>query len=312
VRRGIQQEYALSAPWHGASTFLDSIATATHSSKRSFGEAQLRHGCLEALQTRLRRAGEVFKWRIAPRLSHYLREVPAAASPTMACLHAEILRLGGSPVELARILRNPAFVNDPTEWLEEGPERTFWEDTVRWLSAHRDEITDDESDAILSWAMHESTESGHAGQTPFSWSSRRARAVVARSLEYRRSLQLPWIECRWGGHGWSWELQEGEGTTWSFEELSSGQALYEEGQAMHHCVVSYVARCLAGCSAIVSMRCNGQRRLTIEISPATRAIAQARGVHNRAASADEQRVLLAWMSAVVAGAARALRPPLKA
>lgn len=250
----------------------------------------------------LRRAGEVFNWRIAPKLSHYLRRVPEGASPTEACIHAEILRLGGSAVEAARILRNPAFVTDPTEATGESAARTFWEDTVRWLSAHRDEISDDESDAVLSWSMHELTESTHAGRAPFSWSGRRARPVVARSLEYRRALRMPWIDCQWRRHGWGWELREGESTTWSFEELSSGRALYEEGEAMHHCVVSYVARCLAGQSAIVSLKQDGQRRLTIEIFPATRAIAQVRGSYNRAATADEERVILAWMSAVVAGA----------
>lgn len=50
---------------------------------------------------------------------------------------------------------------------------------------------------------------------------------------------------------------------------------------LHHCVYSYDGRCVAGASAIVSLRLNGKARVTIEVSPASKRIVQARGTCNR-------------------------------
>lgn len=247
----------------------------------------------------LKRAADFFHWNIPARFTHHLFGVPYEASPTEACLMAEVKRLGGSDVDCDRILRNPAFVIDPTEPSADESHREFWHDTVSWLIAHREAITDEECSLILSWAMHEYTEAHRADSPPFSWKGRRVRAVLARSVEYQREVENPWYRYRWRRHGWNWRLDDPPHGTWSFIELTSGDDLFEEGRELRHCVASYAGRCVSGYSAIVSIRYNDVRRITIEISPRTRRVVQARGLCNRQANAEELRVLSLWMTNVV-------------
>src|SRR5262249_42667421 len=93
----------------------------------------------------LKRAPEIFRWKIHARFRHYLQEARAQASPTEACLFAEVKRLGGSQTDFARVLQNPAFVIDPTERSAVESHSSFWHDTVRWLVTHGQAITDEES-----------------------------------------------------------------------------------------------------------------------------------------------------------------------
>jgi hypothetical protein len=81
---------------------------------------------------------------------------------------------------------------------------------------------------------------------------------------------------------------------WAVRELTSGEELYEEGRAMSHCVASYSLRCHGGASAIFSLTCDGERRLTLELDPQTRRIVQARGEHNRGPTPEEQAQMDEW------------------
>ena len=99
-----------------------------------------------------------------------------------------------------------------------------------------------------------------------------------------------------------WSVEVG-GVTWSVAELTTGEALAEEGQRMQHCVATYAAKVRAGRCTIFSLRCDGERRLTVELRPSTRAVVQVKGLRNRAADRDEQRMLTRWAGerAVVVG-----------
>jgi len=247
----------------------------------------------------LKRAAHYFDWDVPAGFAHHLAAAPADLSPTEACILAEVRRQGGDEIDCRRILRNPAFVIDPTERSAAGSHRKFWHDTLRWLIAHREAITDQQSDLILSWAMHEYTETDRAGLPAFSWKGRRVRAVLERSVAYHREVENPWYRYSWQGHGWDWVLEVPPHGKWSFVELTSGDELFQEGKAMRHCVASYAGRCASGYSAIVSLRYNQQRRVTIEITPRTKQIVQARGLCNRPADAEAQRALSLWMATVV-------------
>ncbi|MCU0916685.1 MAG: PcfJ domain-containing protein [Planctomycetes bacterium] len=251
----------------------------------------------------LKRAGELFDWRVSPRLAHGLQQAPAEASPVEACVFAEVLRLGGTEIDAARVLGNPAFVIDPTEFSATGSHWDFWQDTVRWLSAHRAALTDEQSQQILSWAMHEYTEAerrrGQRDWQPYTWKGRRVRGVLERSAAYHRQIARPYLDYAWCSHHWDWVLDEGAPGQWTFAELTSGAELFREGQAMHHCVASYAGRCAAGHAAIVSLSHEGVRRVTVEINPRTRQIVQARGACNRSADPAEQRAIHLWLKTIV-------------
>jgi len=247
----------------------------------------------------LKRVGELFQWNISNRFQHYLYDVPAKASPIQACIYAEVKRLGGRDIDFARVIRSLALVVDPTEPSANASHAGFWHETVRWLIHHRDDITDEQSDLILSWAMHEYTEAERAHARPFSWKGRSVAAVLERSIAYRRQLERPWSGYRWSGHSWDWVMDQVPLGRWSFIELTSGEDLFLEGQAMHHCVASYASRCASGYSAIVSLRLDDVRRITVEIDLRTRQVVQARGPFNRPVQPEEQMAIGQWMKTIV-------------
>jgi hypothetical protein len=247
----------------------------------------------------LRRAANLFGWNVPGRFEHYLRGAPAGASPAEACTFAEVTRLGGTPGDCRRILSNPAFVVDTTEAAGRVAHPEFREDAVRWVIAHSSAISDEQCEMILAWAMHEYTEAIGRRDKPFSWKKRGLRAVLERSLAYQRQLESPGARYRWLPRGWDWKPADPALDGWCFVELTSGDALFREGQAMRHCVAGYAGRCASGFSAIVSARFHDARRLTLEVNPTTGQVMQARGVCNRHPNGEEQRAVRRWLDAVV-------------
>lgn len=71
-----------------------------------------------------------------------------------------------------------------------------------------------------------------------------------------------------GGLAWASRLPSFEGDGgWSAVALASSGALAEEGRSMRHCVATYAQRCAAGESCIFSLRKNGERIATLELTP---------------------------------------------
>jgi len=80
-------------------------------------------------------------------------------------------------------------------------------------------------------------------------------------------------------------------------QLRTAADLVAETRAMHHCVASYAAKCIAGNASIWSLRRraagNTERLLTIELDRQHRAI-QVRGFANRTARPEERKLLERW------------------
>ena len=83
-----------------------------------------------------------------------------------------------------------------------------------------------------------------------------------------------------------------------FEQLLNLDSLKEEGEALHHCVGGYASKCGQGESAIVSMRRNGRRTITIEMDRENRKVTQVRGKYNRSPSRTESAWIIQWCEAV--------------
>jgi PcfJ-like protein len=88
---------------------------------------------------------------------------------------------------------------------------------------------------------------------------------------------------------------------WRVDEIRSTKELAAEGHRMNHCVYSYAPSIQNGQASIWSMTLEDGRgktgrwaMLTIEVRNATRAIVQARGRFNRAATSEEHSILMAW------------------
>ena len=86
--------------------------------------------------------------------------------------------------------------------------------------------------------------------------------------------------------------------TWRFRQIKTGNALFREGERMHHCVVTYKGACLRGDISIWSLTCEfpiGQvnRGVTMEVTKDGR-IVQCRGFANRLPYGNEVTMVKRW------------------
>jgi hypothetical protein len=97
-------------------------------------------------------------------------------------------------------------------------------------------------------------------------------------------------EGRWPVAMQSFEKTGADGAKWEAVALDSAQALFAEGQAMHHCVSSYADQCASGESRIYSILRNGKRlstlQVTAEFSLAEGAHAQVKSGKSKSAETD--------------------------
>jgi hypothetical protein len=85
---------------------------------------------------------------------------------------------------------------------------------------------------------------------------------------------------------------------WHFRQIKTGDALFREGQRMHHCVASYKWRCMNGQVSIWSVTSEyplglKHRGVTIELR-ADSTIVQCRGFANRLPQANERTMVERW------------------
>lgn len=243
-------------------------------------------------------ASSHFKWSFSKSIVPYFLRAPAHISVANACLYAEIVRLGGGPIEFKRIRRNRSHVFDPTDFRGDPKFLPYWRNTVSWLIKNRNEITDGDANEILTWAMHQRIEARRWRREPFSMAGRSVARVMEASIAYAEERALPYSTKKWKAKGWDWKYKTPQGVTWTMEELLTGQALFQEGRAMRHCVGSYSMHCYTQRSAIFSLKCEGERVLTIEINLRNHRITQAYGVRNRQKSEEEAFILDKWWDKV--------------
>jgi hypothetical protein len=134
----------------------------------------------------------------------------------------------------------------------------------------------------------------------------RIEAMRRRAMNRPGARQAP-EGGRWDGSplsDWQWEPSAKEavvkGERFVLRQLTSAEDLVYESRAMHHCVSSYAAKCIAGQASIWVLRRVTHNRidrlLTIEVNPQNRVI-QVRGFGNRLAQPGERAILERWAKA---------------
>jgi hypothetical protein len=201
----------------------------------------------------------------------------------------------------------------------------FWREVVRFFCANPSTVAemDDLSD-YLADCLRRDPSFGLKGRTLGSLRRQmhdwhRDLAAIARieaarqRAEAARARALGQVLPPKASHGGSWAGAAIADWSWSptvqdrakqrqyvVIQLRTAADLVAETRAMHHCVASYAAKCIAGNASIWSLRhrMGGQtdRLLTIEVDARQRAI-QIRGFANRPAHADERKVLERWAKA---------------
>ena len=77
-------------------------------------------------------------------------------------------------------------------------------------------------------------------------------------------------------------------------QLTTYGQLMNEGQALHHCVATYLSSCRRGRCAIFSLTVAGRHSLTLEVE-ANRTVVQVRGKHNRWMTDAEEICIKLWL-----------------
>jgi len=132
------------------------------------------------------------------------------------------------------------------------------------------------------------------------FSGRTFNSVVNLSNEWHRNL----INKKYATDGVFWEkckikdfeYIDNEDNIWTITQLSTAKELFSEGNAMKHCVGSYVTRCVNGHSYIFSVKCNLERIVTVEINKNYNGfkIVQMKGKANSIPSHRAQKVINIW------------------
>ena len=277
-----------------------------------------------------------FDWKVSNnKLWHYLFQAPARLSAREAVRYCEVKRLKASDEIYQCLYANEAYaINVLSETDQNSID--FWYSMVRWLVANEEQIIGTEMSRILVWARHQFTEFERAGKL-FSMNGRSCskvqketleyyRAIVARRVEMARRAELRRLAAitrqeetetreaearliayqyagyesyRWDKIGLSWSNYKNTVFRWKFVELSSSEELFEEGEAMNNCVAGYDESCHDGLSIIVSLQCNDERKVTIEIDPESRTLVQALGYDNRCINSHEKLVITEWLNECV-------------
>ncbi|TKB22764.1 MAG: hypothetical protein E5V75_00210 [Mesorhizobium sp.] len=135
-------------------------------------------------------------------------------------------------------------------------------------------------------------------------------AAVARIEAMRRRAAGPGQQPQgvaWAGsrlEDWEWlpsaKEAKARGEYFYIRQLKTAEDLVSESRAMHHCVSTYAAKCIAGNASIWTLRRKAlgktERLLTIELDPRNRAV-QVRGFGNRVGTLEERKILERWAKA---------------
>jgi hypothetical protein len=198
----------------------------------------------------------------------------------------------------------------------------FWREAVRFFCAHPAtlEEVDDLCDYLADCRRRDPAFS-LKGRTLASLGRRmrewhRDLAAIARIEAARRRAEAtrhnhalagtPSADASWPGAAipdWSWSTSpkvRSKREEFVVVQLRTATDLVAETRAMHHCVASYAAKCIAGQASIWSLRCRAagtvQRLLTIELDRRHIAV-QLRGFANRAPLTEERKVVERWAQA---------------
>ncbi len=248
----------------------------------------------------LRQFSRMFAWPIPKTFTMKLYDVPEdGLSFEGAVCWALSLSLGGTERDCDMLDDLGIYIN-PFQWdpLFQNRFIDFWFATARWVIRHSIDLDEVTWSVIWLWAQHKLTESLQELR-PFSWKGRTPVSVHRAALRYQRQCEERAICKPWPAKGWDWQQRVSGLGHCSIVELTSSEALQEEGRVMDHCVSIYNQQCSRGDTAIFSCRVDGERRLTIEVKLSDLHLSQVFGRANRLPTKAEMFVVDIWKSFVL-------------
>lgn len=218
------------------------------------------------------------------KMCHLFLTVIGPQEPVHAIRHAQVRALGGTRMQATALCatRLGEGFRDPED---------FWAAYIQWIVNNPMldprqigplfDYVNRKRDEDKAWSLK--------GRTPVSlirdmeeWHARLAKVRVGTAAAFPLSGFLPR------------KYERGEDQVWTIDEILSSKELIAEGVKLQHCVYSYASSVINGQTSIWSLRCNGERLVTIEVDNKNRLIPQVRGKQNRAPSAIETQYVSQW------------------
>jgi hypothetical protein len=230
--------------------------------------------------------------KLTKRMCHYFLQSPPDTGIFEGFRNAQVKAFGGErrlAHTLSHTLPGRSFMDD----------EEFWFTVIMWFSRHS-MLDPSQVGPLIDFILHlkrENPSFSITGRSVFAmlkemdiWHGELARERKKKGFMYTPS----------GFKEGIWEIKEklpdkrSQKCIWTMEEILSSKALAEEGKKMYHCVYTYHDRILKGMASIWTLKREGERRLTIEVSNDNKTIYQARGKYNRLPKSREIMIVKRW------------------
>ncbi|KOS06886.1 hypothetical protein AM493_13235 [Flavobacterium akiainvivens] len=228
------------------------------------------------------------------KMAHEFRNTPGTLTVEQAIRRAQALGYGANAAVAEAIAWSAA--------LEEITNAAFRAEVICFIAKRAPEVG---NVAAIQLVVEYAAEM-HRTNAAYSFKGRTWASVSRLAADYhlemakRREAEARngWVPANIAGY----EVVKGS-TTYKIIQLTDSEALYEEGHEMSHCVADYALDCEEGRAAIFSLRkCVEGREgfdtlATLDVSPVTMNLVEARAKYNDDVSAEAETHILAWAKA---------------
>ena len=230
---------------------------------------------------------------LTAKMVHFFKETPKGYSVSQALVRAQALGNGATEVIANRFAYS--------QLIEKEKDTLFWNEVIKFFAKATEE------DLIHFAIILNYLEFVRARNRSFSLKGRSFTTITRDALAwnaYTAKINEKASQVEWYPSGVKalnkHKVQGDNQVTYVSVELLNANDLYEEGQEMHHCVGDYVDDCIAGDSAIFSLRKieNGtfKRLATVEISPRSWELVEANGNCNSELTHEAFSILKTWLN----------------
>jgi len=228
------------------------------------------------------------------RMCHLFLQSPPVTPLSLAVMRAMVLDYGGDQ-DLAQAINSSRF------WTRSGPV-AFWVSVIHWLCRQPD------LDLVQVGPLIDYVDHCYTEDESFQMKGRSYRALMRSMHAWHHDLNLErrlhGVKFKPSGFSSSsWVIKtrinpacEGR-EIWTMDEILCSRELVREGRKMGHCVSSYVGDSSSGKCSIWSLKCDGARRVTVEIHNGQHEVVQARGKYNRLSKGREKGMIQKWAKA---------------
>ncbi|MEO9571848.1 MAG: PcfJ domain-containing protein [Polaribacter sp.] len=232
--------------------------------------------------------------RLTSKMAHEFKNAPNYFEPNQTLRFVQALGFGAS-FKTAKLIGFSKLSN-----INESEEK-FWETVVHFFSKETN-IDGKELDKILEFLMFKYREN-----KKFSMKNRKQRALLQQALEWEKNVYASNIGeiLRWEASGitplYQEKTENGKKVVYKTVELLNSIALFDEGNAMHHCVAEYDEDCSEGVSTIFSLQRVSENKLTerlatIEVGLSEKKIIEAKAKFNEEPNEKSIQMIDLWVN----------------